>query len=86
MRSPSEATTYTWWSKGLLPAGASGSSSPRSRRPAMAMPTAEASPWPSGPVVISTPRVWRYSGWPGVIDPQVRSAFRSSSSIPYPLR
>ena len=31
------------------------------------MPTAEARPWPSGPVVISTPGVWRCSGWPGVL-------------------
>ena len=31
------------------------------------MPTAEARPWPSGPVVISTPLVWRNSGWPGVL-------------------
>ena len=23
-------------------------------------------PWPSGPVVVSTPEVQRYSGWPGV--------------------
>src|SRR5262245_59578901 len=24
-----------------------------------------ASPWPSGPVVVSTPLLQRYSGWPG---------------------
>ena len=29
------------------------------------MPTADANPCPSGPVVISTPAVWRNSGWPG---------------------
>ena len=55
LRSPSEAKTQTVWSNGLSPAGASGSNSPRSRRAAIAMPTALASPWPSGPVVISTP-------------------------------
>jgi hypothetical protein len=41
------------------------------------MPTALARPWPSGPVVISTPAVWPCSGWPGVSEPQVRSASRS---------
>ena len=29
------------------------------------MPTLVATPWPSGPVVVSTPDVHRYSGWPG---------------------
>ena len=29
------------------------------------MPTLVAIPWPSGPVVVSTPEVQRYSGWPG---------------------
>ena len=38
-----------------MPGAASGSSRPRSRRAAMAIPTALARPWPSGPVVISTP-------------------------------
>ena len=33
------------------------------------MPTAVARPWPSGPVVVSTPGVWPYSGWPGVAEP-----------------
>ena len=50
------------------------------------MPTALATPWPSGPVVVSTPAVWPYSGWPGVFEPQVRNAFRSSSSRPKPAR
>ncbi|CPU63556.1 Uncharacterised protein [Mycobacteroides abscessus] len=48
------------------------------------MPTAEAKPWPSGPVVISTPLVWWYSGCPGVREPQVRSASISESSRPNP--
>ena len=43
------------WSKTLSPGLASGSYRPRSRRAAMAMPTAVAMPWPSGPVVVSTP-------------------------------
>ena len=38
------------------------------------MPTPLATPCPSGPVVTSTPAVWPYSGWPGVREPQVRSA------------
>ena len=48
------------------------------------MPTALPTPWPSGPVVVSTPAVWPCSGWPGVLLPQVRSALRSSSSRPKP--
>ena len=36
--------------------------------------------------MISTPLVWWYSGWPGVSDPQVRSASRSFSSRPNPAR
>ncbi len=50
------------------------------------MPTALATPWPSGPVVVSTPAVCPYSGWPGVFEPWVRKAFRSSSSTSYPAR
>ena len=30
------------------------------------MPTLLPQPWPSGPVVVSTPVVRPYSGWPGV--------------------
>ena len=40
------------------------------------MPTALARPWPSGPVVISTPAVWPYSGWPGVSEPQCRKCLQ----------
>jgi hypothetical protein len=29
------------------------------------MPTEVAMPWPSGPVVVSMPLVWKFSGWPG---------------------
>ena len=36
--------------------------------------------------MISTPSVCPYSGWPGVSEPHVRSAFRSSSSSPKPPR
>ncbi len=64
-RSPSEAMHQTVWSNGLCPGAASGSSRPRSRRAAIAMPTALPTPWPSGPVVVSTPGVWPCSGWPG---------------------
>ena len=56
-----------WWSKGDSPGAALGSSRPRSRRAAIAIPTALPMPWPSGPVVVSTPAVWPYSGWPGVL-------------------
>jgi hypothetical protein len=34
-------------------------------RPAIAIPTLVAVPWPKGPVVVSTPEVHRYSGCPG---------------------
>ena len=49
----------TWWSQTSAPN--------RARRfaSASAMPTPFAKPWPSGPVVTSTPAVWPYSGWPG---------------------
>ena len=47
---------------GESPIAALGSSSPWVRRVAMAMPTAFPMPWPSGPVVVSTPAVWPYSG------------------------
>ena len=50
------------------------------------MPTAEARPWPSGPVVISTPLVWRNSGWPGVFDFQVRSDSMSVELQPEPAQ
>ncbi len=50
----------------------------RQRRSAMAMPTALPRPWPSGPVVASTPEVRPYSGWPGVIEPHWRKALSSS--------
>ena len=42
------------------------------------MPTAVARPWPSGPVVVSTPGVWPYSGWPGVFEPSWRKCLISS--------
>ena len=35
------------------------------------MPTALARPWPSGPVVVSTPGVTPTSGWPGVLRVQL---------------
>ncbi len=75
-----------WWSNSDSPSGVSGSNSPRSLRAAIAIPTALPMPWPRGPVVVSTPAVWPYSGWPGVLLPQVRSDLRSSSSSPQPPR
>ena len=45
---------------------------------ASAMPTALASPWPSGPVVVSTPGVAPTSGWPGVFECNWRKRFNSS--------
>ena len=57
----------------------------RSATPSPSRPRS-ARPWPSGPVVISTPGVWRNSGWPGVLDPQVRSDSMSDSSRPKPPR
>ena len=38
-------------------------------------------PWPSGPVVVSTPLVWKFSGWPGVSDPTWRKCLIWSSVI-----
>ena len=45
----------------------------------MAMPTLVATPWPSGPVVVSTPEVQRYSGWPGQLLSSWRKRLMSSS-------
>ena len=41
-------------------------------RSASAMPTAVAIPCPSGPVVVSMPSAWPYSGWPAVFGPSWR--------------
>ncbi len=38
-----------------------------------------ATPWPSGPVVASTPEVWPYSGWPGHLLPSWRKRWMSAS-------
>ena len=84
--SPSEQSANTLWSNGDWPASVFGSNRPRSRRAAMAMPIALPMPWPSGPVVISTPGVWPTSGWPGVSESHCRSEARSSSARPYPER
>src|SRR5206468_12248676 len=45
----------------------------------IASPTLLPTPWPNGPVVISTPEVWRYSGCPGVLLSSWRKLLRSSS-------
>ena len=46
--------------------------------PATAIPTLVAIPWPSGPVVVSTPEVRWYSGWPGQWESSWRKALTSS--------
>ena len=84
--SPSEAITQIVWSKTLSPGAASGSSRPRSRRADIAIPTALARPWPSGPVVTSMPSVCSTSGWPGVREPHLRYRLSSSSGRSYPFR
>ena len=43
-----------------------------------AMPTLLARPWPSGPVVVSMPAAWPYSGWPAVREPSWRKCLISS--------
>src|SRR5262245_3155244 len=40
-----------------------------------------ASPWPSGPVVVSTPLVQRYSGWPGQRLSSCRKRLIASNSM-----
>ena len=42
------------------------------------MPTLVATPWPSGPVVASTPDVQRYSGCPGHLESSWRKCLMSS--------
>ncbi len=51
----------------------------------MAMPTELETPWPSGPVVVSTPLVQRYSGWPGVELSSWRNFLMSSSETATPF-
>ena len=62
-RSPSPQNAKTWWS--------TTSSPKRARRlaSASAMPTPLAKPWPSGPVVTSTPGTWRVLGVAGGLRP-----------------
>src|ERR1700690_385686 len=54
--------------------------------PATAMPTELATPWPSGPVVASTPGVIRNSGWPGVMLCRARNFAICSIGISKPHR
>ena len=53
---------------------------------AIAIPTEVAIPWPSGPVVVSTPEVQRYSGWPGARESSWRNSSMSSSETDGRLR
>ena len=76
IRQPSPANAQVKWSTTGKPSRLNSAASIRS---ASAMPTALASPWPSGPVVVSTPGVTPTSGWPGVCECSVRK--RRSSSI-----
>src|SRR5579871_6230308 len=48
------------------------------QRPAIAMPTLVATPCPSGPLVVSTPDVQRYSGCPGHLLSSWRNRLMSS--------
>ncbi len=76
IRQPSPAITQVRWST---------RSSPKRAfrwRSAIAMPTALPKPWPSGPVVVSMPAAWPYSGWPAVFEPSWRNRFSSSIVIP----
>ncbi len=45
---------------------------------ATAIPIEVAIPWPSGPVVVSTPEVQRYSGCPGARESSWRKLLMSS--------
>ena len=71
MRSPSLTKAQVRWSMIRWPGRLKCSARKRS---AIAMPTALPTPWPSGPVVVSTPGVWPRSGWPGVLEPHWRNA------------
>ncbi len=75
IRQPSPAITHVWWSTTFAPNRARRLSS------AIAMPTALASPCPSGPVVVSIPSACPYSGCPAVRDPSCRNPFNSSIVI-----
>jgi hypothetical protein len=59
IRQPSPRKTWLWWSTKVWPGRLKGSASSFS---ASAMPTALVSPWPSEPVVVSTPGVASTSG------------------------
>ena len=50
----------------------------------IAIPTALAIPWPSGPVDASTPGVNETSGWPGVIESICLNSFKSSNLMSKP--
>ena len=75
IRQPSPRNTQVRWSTISKPSRLNRCASSFSAR---AKPTALARPCPSGPVVVSTPGVMKFSGWPGVFESSWRNAFRSS--------
>ena len=77
IRSPSRADGVD--RSGRRSRGRAGCSASARKRSAIAMPTALAKPWPSGPGRRLDAGVWRASGWPGVLEPHWRNCFSSSS-------
>ena len=77
IRQPSPRNTQVRWSTMVWPGRLNSAASSRS---ASAMPTALARPWPSGPVVVSTPGVMPTSGWPGVLRVQLAEALAAPPS------
>ena len=75
IRQPSPMNTQVRWSTMGRPSRLNSAASICS---ASAIPTALARPWPSGPVVVSTPGVMPTSGWPGVLLPIWRKRLISS--------
>merc|ERR1719327_2272654 len=74
-RQPSPQSTTTWWSMIVC---SSVLSLAAASLAAAAMPTPLPTPWPSGPVVDSTPTVQPNSGWPGVFESLTRKFCTSS--------
>ncbi len=75
-RSPSETITYVKWAISSSPKRSASMRSPSAR------PTAVEMPWPSGPVVVSIPGAWPYSGCPAAGEFSWRKFLMSSSETP----